>query len=226
MDCGTSLIKYLLFFFNILCSICGILLIAFGVIFINNLGHMKNFDDLQTQHIPVVLIVLGAVILIISFFGCCGAIRESYCMSMTYAFFLLVLLICQLVLIAYVWTNKQEIGRKLEKAVDVAWEERTRAGTQANAMDAIQIGLKCCARRNFIEYGVSIPSSCCQEQNCSNPLNIYVTGCKTALVSLWDNNGDIIKFAGLGIAAIELIGFIFACCLANNIRNYKRRADY
>lgn len=44
-------------------------------------------------------------------------------------------------LIAYVWTNKQEIGRKLEKAVDVAWEERSRSGTNANAMDAIQVGV-------------------------------------------------------------------------------------
>lgn len=44
-------------------------------------------------------------------------------------------------LIAYVWTNKQEISHKLEKAVDVAWEERSRSGTNANAMDALQIGV-------------------------------------------------------------------------------------
>lgn len=52
------------------------------------------------------------------------------------------LLICQLVLIAYVWTNKQEISRKLEKAVDVAWDERLR-GQNVNAMDAIQVGVSC-----------------------------------------------------------------------------------
>jgi CD63 antigen len=31
----------------------------------------------------IVLIVIGAVIFIIAFFGCCGAIRESHCMIVT-----------------------------------------------------------------------------------------------------------------------------------------------
>lgn len=56
----------------------------FGALLFSN---VYTFDDLadavKTQQIPVTLVVLGAIILLISFFGCCGAIRESYCMSMT-----------------------------------------------------------------------------------------------------------------------------------------------
>jgi CD63 antigen len=39
---------------------------------------------------PILLIAVGAVIAVMGFFGCCGAIRENYCMSMTVslAFFL------------------------------------------------------------------------------------------------------------------------------------------
>uniref|UniRef100_A0A1B0GCW0 Uncharacterized protein n=1 Tax=Glossina morsitans morsitans TaxID=37546 RepID=A0A1B0GCW0_GLOMM len=32
---------------------------------------------------------------------------------------------------------------------------------------------------------------------------------------------DNAKYFSQGLIAVELIGFIFACCLANNIRNYK-----
>ena len=37
----------------------------------------------------------GAIIFIISFFGCCGASKESKCMMYTYGFFLFLILIAQ-----------------------------------------------------------------------------------------------------------------------------------
>lgn len=32
---------------------------------------------------PITLIVVGSIIFVIAFFGCCGAIRESHCMIVT-----------------------------------------------------------------------------------------------------------------------------------------------
>jgi len=47
------------------------------------------------------MIILGTIILLISWFGCCGAIRESYCMSMTveYLLFLRLLTLTYLVIL-------------------------------------------------------------------------------------------------------------------------------
>ena len=39
--------------------------------------------------------LLGAIIFVISFFGCCGASKESKCMMYTYGFFLFLILIAQ-----------------------------------------------------------------------------------------------------------------------------------
>ena len=39
--------------------------------------------------------LLGAIIFVISFFGCCGASKESKCMMYTYGFFLFIILIAQ-----------------------------------------------------------------------------------------------------------------------------------
>lgn len=78
------MVKYILFIFNLLCSICGILLIVFGALLFSKVRNMDDFAEaLRTQQVPVTMIILGTIILLISWFGCCGAIRESYCMSMT-----------------------------------------------------------------------------------------------------------------------------------------------
>ncbi|XP_055858693.1 23 kDa integral membrane protein-like [Episyrphus balteatus] len=227
MDCGTSMVKYILFLFNTLCSICGILLIVFGTLLLNNIGDYHNLGDaVKAQQIPVGLIVFGSVVLLISFLGCCGAIRESYCMSMTYSVALLVLLIAQLVGVVYFWVDKQNFVNSMGKIVDKAWEERT---SRADFMDALQVGFKCCGKSGPTDYLTSFalpPSTCCEKNDCSVPSNIYISGCKQKMMDFWSGKSEVIKFAGLVVVGIELVGFIFGCCLANNIRNYKRRATY
>jgi len=60
------------------------LLIIFGALLFSNVHNMDDFSEaMRTQQVPVTMIVLGTIILLISCFGCCGAIRQSYCMTMT-----------------------------------------------------------------------------------------------------------------------------------------------
>ena len=42
-----------------------------------------NVFDSDVSGPAIVLIVIGLLIFIISFFGCCGAIKENYCMVLT-----------------------------------------------------------------------------------------------------------------------------------------------
>lgn len=226
MSCGISMVKYILFLFNLLCSICGILLIIFGAMLFTNVHNVDDFSEaIQTQQVPITMIILGSIILIISFFGCCGAIRESYCMSMTYSILLFILMVAQLALVVYMWVNKEKYLRVMDDVVEKAWNRRTR---KADYMDAIQISMECCGRNSYLDYSRfgTIPPSCCKDPNNCNPATVFHRGCKKAFVDFWDRNSDIIKYAGLIVAAIEFVGFVFACCLANSIRNYKRRSAY
>ncbi|KAL5287323.1 hypothetical protein ACFFRR_008306 [Megaselia abdita] len=226
MACGLSLVKYILFLFNLLCAICGILLIIFGALLFSNIHSLDDFKDaLETQQIPIALIVLGSVVLLISFFGCCGAIRESYCMSMTYSIFLFILMIAQLTLVVYMFIAKEDYLKHMEHVVDRAWDRRTQ---KADYMDGLQIGFKCCGNRDYRDYTYQgfVPATCCEDASRCSVETAYKNGCKQTFVRFWDKNSDIIKYAGLIIAAIEFVGFIFSCCLANNIRNYRRRSAY
>ncbi|XP_055379365.1 23 kDa integral membrane protein-like isoform X2 [Condylostylus longicornis] len=230
MGCGMSMVKYILFLFNLLCAICGILIIAFGAMMFTDVNSIKDLGDaFATQGLPVALIILGSAILIISFFGCCGAIRESSCMSMTYAALLFVLLVCQVALIVFAFLSKTEFINEVAKIVDKAWDERHNTRT---LMDSLETSYKCCGKTGYKDYLLNVqlqlPKTCCDlnADSCIPLVNAYSVGCRSAVTQWWEKNWDLIKYVGIGIAAVEFIGLVFACCLANNVRNYRRRSAY
>uniref|UniRef100_U5EYJ6 Tetraspanin n=1 Tax=Corethrella appendiculata TaxID=1370023 RepID=U5EYJ6_9DIPT len=226
LSCGMSLIKYILFIFNLLCAICGIALIAIGAVI---LSKFNELDKLVEEHNagapPIALIVLGSIIFIISFFGCCGAIRESYCMSLTYGFFLLVLLIAQIVIAALIFIYIGDVVTAAKNAFDTIWENRSQQ-QNAEFLDVIQANLHCCGKTTFLEWGVP-PLSCCGGNtivgNVCNPTAIYLSGCRNAVGEFITGASHLLGWIAVGVAVIQFVGLISACCLANSIRNNERR---
>lgn len=227
MDCGTTLVKYVLFIFNTIVSIIGVVAICYGVIVLNSVNAVEIHDRVQfpvQAIVPIGLIAIGSIVVLISFCGCCGAIRENVTETMCYAVFMFILLILQSVALVLLWTNKEEISRAMGKVIESAWETESR---QAGVFEAIQKSLKCCGVNGVIDYTGIVtlpPPSCCHNDSCVS-LNFY-GGCRQKFVDLVTGSTDNAKYFSLGLIAVELIGFIFACCLANNIRNYKRRNIY
>lgn len=103
MDCGRSCIKYLLFTFNLLCFVsnfvwrefsndpsflndhvkkCAGAVVALAAILLNRSGSLSQVT-FALDIVPIVLLLLGLVSALISFFGCCGAIRQSTCLLYT-----------------------------------------------------------------------------------------------------------------------------------------------
>lgn len=226
MGCGMSMVKYILFVFNLLCALGGIAILAVGVAFFLRIGDIeKIFEDLNVQIVPILFIVIGAIIFIIAFFGCCGAIRESHCMTVTYSTFLMLILIAQIVLAIVVFVYIGDLQEATNKALVRLWNNRNNQGNQ-QVWDNIQRGLTCCGLNNAAEWG-TVPSSCCapDTQVCTE-FNAFSKGCGGAVNDFIGTSGNIIGAVALGVAGIELIGFIFACCLANSIRNQSRRSAY
>ncbi|XP_016981051.1 23 kDa integral membrane protein [Drosophila rhopaloa] len=228
MDCGTSLVKYILFIFNTIVSVIGILGVVYGVLILKSIGTIEVNGQVgfpPQALMPIVLISIGSVVVFISFLGCCGAIRESVCMTMSYAVFLLILLILQLTLITLLFTNKDEFEKKMGDIIDKAWQADSHG--EGGVFDAIQQSLHCCGSNSAADYfvnGKTLPSSCC-DGSCLIPTNYY-PGCRGKFVETMSASTDNAKYTGIGLIAVELVGFIFACCLANNVRNYKRRNAY
>uniref|UniRef100_A0A0A1WDB6 Tetraspanin n=1 Tax=Zeugodacus cucurbitae TaxID=28588 RepID=A0A0A1WDB6_ZEUCU len=206
MDCGTSTAKYVLFAFNTVVVIIGLLGIVFGALILNSIGvvEVNGQVGFPVQAIlPILLITLGSVVVFIAFLGCCGAIRESVCMTMCYAVFLLVLLIIQLAIVVLLWANKEKFNAAMGEVIDKAWDERRR---EPAVFEAIQQSLKCCGKSGITDYVLSVeapPASCCEHNDCLNPLNIY-GGCRSKFQEFMSFSTDTAKYVGLGLIVVEV----------------------
>jgi CD63 antigen len=229
LSCGMSLIKFVLFVFNLLCALCGIALLAIGIIYLIDLKEFdKIVEELSAEGITAVTIALGAIIFLIAFLGCCGAIRESYCMILTYSVVIGLLLIAKIVIAVIVLVKRDEVQLEVEKVFDKLWNQRETDTTTKDFIFKIQESLECCGYNDFNDYSpLNIyPDSCCPSDtvvgNCTTS-DVFKNGCKNQLQDWIKTGAAVIAGVVLGVAAVELIALIFSCCLANSIRNSRSR---
>ncbi|XP_052120250.1 CD63 antigen [Frankliniella occidentalis] len=79
-SCGMNAIKYILFVFNLIFALSGVGIIAAGAVVLGQFGGSQRFLEDRILAPPIVLIVAGAIVFLVAFLGCCGAIKENYLM--------------------------------------------------------------------------------------------------------------------------------------------------
>ena len=52
--------------------------------------------DAQFFNAPVLLVVVGCIIFFVTFFGCCGAVKENHCMTVTFSVLLALIFLLEL----------------------------------------------------------------------------------------------------------------------------------
>ncbi|XP_044017791.1 CD63 antigen-like isoform X1 [Aphidius gifuensis] len=233
MSCAIGGVRLLLFFFNFILTLCGLGVVIAGVIIrsdFNDYADLKPELASQISMLSTPLIVIGAVIFIIAFFGCCGALRESHFMMNTYAVFLLTVLIIQVAIGVYTFYELENNNKIVEKFYR---HEFKNYWNDTKFIDAVQKSLQCCGVESKNDYSQSnwngtIPASCCshdkmhENEFCTS--NIYQGGCLEPFI---DVIKGLIQWAGglaIGVAVVEFVGVVFALCLANSIKNAERRA--
>ncbi|XP_017791370.1 PREDICTED: CD63 antigen-like isoform X2 [Habropoda laboriosa] len=230
MNCVSDCIKWLLFVFNFLFSLCGLAILGVGVAAHLRLSSVTDHLDTGVMFPSITLIVVGSIIFVVSFFGCCGAIRESHCMTITFASFLLFILLIQVAVAVYAFMvvkNSENHGAIVESYKKM-FDTYSTSQENREIIDVVQASLQCCgidSAQDYISRNIAVPWSCCGEQQdktCSVE-NSYNSGCVKSLKAALSTAGNILGGVAIGIAGVELIGIIFALCLANSIRNAQRR---
>ncbi|CAG0883989.1 unnamed protein product [Cyprideis torosa] len=113
LHCG-AFSKYILFAINFIVFLIGVIILITGIV-----GQVKKqegiFQDFNEEgasnwfkHASVLILVTGLVIMLISALGCCGAIKESKCLLLTYSTIMLIFFIIVLVgsIMALVFKDK------------------------------------------------------------------------------------------------------------------------
>lgn len=225
-------VKFLVFFFNFIFWLCGIALIALGIYVQIELGKtLVTTAPASASGAPIVILVVGVIVFFISFFGCCGALKENYCMVTTFAVLLTLIFLLEIAaaIAGYVFKDKVKdvVDAEIKREMQVYGND----SDVTRILDEMQEKYNCCGAFNYTDWfkvpgfkNQTVPSSCCSggSKNCANnptPENVYNKGC-VEKIELWMRKHIIIVAAvALGIAFFELLGIIFACCLMKGIRS-------
>ena len=82
-------------FLSLFLQLTGLILITTGGVIQGVYSQYLDFLGSKVLNAPVLLIAVGCLIFVITFFGCCGAIKESHCMTLTFAVLLAVIFIIE-----------------------------------------------------------------------------------------------------------------------------------
>jgi len=230
-ESGSKCIKYLMFIFNFLFWLSGLALIIIGSIIKAKYGDYLSYgeDGSKFASVSVFIIIVGVIIFVIGFLGCCGSIRENYCMITTFAVLLGIIFILEIVAgaLGFAYRKKVEdhISKSLDDAVSKYFNEDQPGAKEL--LDWAQQEFECCGRANATEYSKPAGNSsycatggvasCYSGDTCSGTL--YTKGCEASFVDFVRHNLAVIGAVAIGVAFIQLLGIIFACCLMKSIKD-------
>lgn len=230
MEGKMNCIKYLMFFFNLLFWLSGLALIIVGAIVKSKYGEYLTFADNKYADAAIFLIIVGVIVFIVAFLGCCGAIKEHYCMVTTFAVLLSIIFILEVAAGALGFAYRKKVESVADKALKKAKANYDSQAGSKDFFDWVQKHLKCCGINGSSDWsarkagnGTSIPQSCCKADKsdtmcAKNSSNVYSEGCKQKFEDFVKNKLVVIGAVALAIAFIQILGVIFAALMAREIR--------
>jgi len=172
--CMSNLVKYLLFITNFLIFVLGVAVFGLGIwVVVDEPSFLDLFDKASDQldgavdgfnveiytSAAYILLVVSALVVIISFFGCCGAIKESKCMLGTYFTLILAMFIVMVVgaVLGYSGDLDKAIKDPLKTALtkyrdDATAESNAGLFAYKEAWNTVQQELKCCGVDNVTDW--------------------------------------------------------------------------
>jgi phosphate/sulfate permease len=211
-------IKYSLFIFNFIFWLIGAALLSFGLWlrFAPNARELVSSHNQAVQGIEgaaIVVIVIGSIIMLLGFLGCCGSILENKCMLVV--FFILMTLIFLVVLASALivtvgWLQHKE---EAKKGIESFFRNHTRDYKSdedvREQMDGFQIMLKCCGAFGRSDYNGPPPESC----------GNHTKGCAPVAEAMLEDYWVKIVIALFTTAFLVLIGMVISMMLCCALRD-------
>merc|ERR1712124_89398 len=132
------LIKYLLFFFNFMFWLSGLVLMFTSVIIYVKYGGVFMFTDNKVANLPVLLLILGIAVFIIGFLGCRGADKENRCLLISFTSIMAVVILIGVTVTILGVVYKSSVNTMADKALDRAVNNYNTTVGSRKMMDWIQ----------------------------------------------------------------------------------------
>ncbi|XP_030634777.1 tetraspanin-1-like [Chanos chanos] len=234
-----AILKIIMFVFNGTIFAAGAAILGVGIwVTVDKSSLLGILEDIegappelsQLANVGYLLIAVGAVLGVMGFLGCCGAIMENKCMLLTFFIIILIIFIAEVAGAIVVLVFQPVVGELLEKfGEEVAKTIEEKYGTPGgetftSSWNTIMKEFKCCGYNNYTDFSSTLPQlpkECCEmsADTCTRPAAeaADVTGCFKTLLTFIEDNIVIIAGVALGIAALEIAAMIVSMILYNKV---------
>ncbi|XP_055030645.2 CD9 molecule a isoform X1 [Misgurnus anguillicaudatus] len=215
---GETCVKYLMFVFNFIFWIAGTGVLAVGIWLRLDPKTKGLFVDENSPFVfytgVYILVAAGALMMIVGFFGCCGAIQESPCMLGVFFFFLLVIFAVEVAAGIWGFSNQTKVIEDITTFYKETYNKYKETNQDAlkETIRLIQHGLNCCGPSGIMP----VPEETCPKKEGLDEL--ITKSCPDAIDEVFNSKLHIIGGVGIGIAVIMIFGMIFSMMLCCAIR--------
>ncbi|KAI7807337.1 tetraspanin-2a [Triplophysa rosa] len=202
---GMKCVKYLLFVFNFIFWLSGSLVLAVGLWLRFDTNTTSLLDGDAPGHFFIAVYILigaGGVMMLVGFFGCFGAVKESQCLLGSFFACLLLIFGAEVAAGVFGFLNKDKIIKDVQNYYEVIMENDN--ATVITKM--YHIVLDCCGTEE------TRPTALCTADSSDKD-------CLKAIEDFFIDKLFIIGYVGIGIAGVMIIGMIFSMVLCCAIRN-------
>uniref|UniRef100_A0A8C8S483 Tetraspanin n=1 Tax=Pelusios castaneus TaxID=367368 RepID=A0A8C8S483_9SAUR len=213
---GTKCIKYLLFGFNFVFWLAGTAVLAIGL-WLRFDTQTKNIFELESNNTTFytgvyILIGAGALMMLVGFLGCCGAVQESQCMLGLFFVFLLVIFAIEIAAAIWGFTNKDTVINEIQNFYKETYDKRSQPAAR-ETLKAFQYALNCCGMMGTLEQ--QWMESCPKKELFES---LTVPSCPAAIKEVFNSKLNVIGAVGIGIGVVMIFGMIFSMILCCAIR--------
>ncbi|XP_051974954.1 tetraspanin-33 [Xyrauchen texanus] len=186
----SSVVKYLLFFFNMIFWIIALFLISIGI-YSRIVKHETALACLTVDP-ALLLMIVGILMFLITFCGCVGSLRENICLLQTFCICLTVLFLLQLAagVLGFVFSDKAR-GKVTEMFNSAIKHYRDDQDLQ-NLIDFGQTQFNCCGGISYMDWSQNMYFNCSKEnpsrESCSVPFSCCLLS-KEAIINTMCGQG-------------------------------------
>jgi len=212
---GLVCFKYFVGIFNLISAILGLALIGVSGWLISELDDLQNaFDDnVVLIAVPITGIVVGAALVMTSFFGCVGAFKEHTCMLRAYFGIMVILMVIELALVGVVlyYNYNEDFKEMLTDEGGTVWAKCDELQDEPSCswVPRVEKQFKCC--------GYDAEDTGTAATTCKNFNADYTDGCTQSLLDFINDQLSIVGGTLGGIIVIQIIAMVGSCCLIRGV---------
>ncbi|XP_053696642.1 CD63 antigen-like [Sabethes cyaneus] len=229
---GMRCVKCMIFIINLMFLLTAVLLVMVGTAIGTIFGDFEYFIDSHFFSPAHLLVAIGIIIMVVSIFGCIGAIKESTAMINIYGVLLALVFILEVAAAISAFVLRGEVEEMVRRTLNESMASYNTKPYIQDSVDFMQRALECCGVESYKDWeyflpiptnpdDIELPESCCLPSTMQEKCVPFEDGCYTQLGWVVSQSAALIATGATTVAFVQILGSICAFMLARTIRRTK-----